>query len=242
MRLLLLGLVLLFAVPPADAQRRHSQPFAERGDIALLVGIEGVQVTSLRPVLNGVGLRYRIADQTVLGTSVGYSSQSSDDEQEQQYDPSPFLDYTSSTESKRVDGSLWFEQHLGRRRRSVSPFVGAALTIGHETADRLDLVEQNVQCQPDTSFSCGVDSRLTERELTTHSLGGSLFVGAEVRIVSGVTVGGAYSLGVIYSETESRELERRSRFGDVEEQERHTNRNAIQVGTQASQLYLSVYF
>ena len=177
MRSLLAVLVLVLAAAPADAQFRRSQPFAEKGDFAVLAEVSGLDVLQLRPAVGGVGIRYRVADQTAVGLSVGvngFSASAGSDDRDQN---------VSGTD---VRVSTWFEQHVGRRSRTVSPFVGAGVRFnaGRNTS------------------SDGLGPNAFESEVSQFGVGGALLLGAEVRLARGVTLGGAYTLGVEYQRNE----------------------------------------
>ena len=220
---------LLFAALPADAQRRRGQPFAERGDVALVATLSGLDVVQLQPALGGVGVRYRLADQTVLGTSLGFGVLADD------------TDGSAGDQGQQSDGdivdatvSVWVEQHVGRRRRTVSPFVGAGVQLGGGTAEfSSDL----------TVFPCGdpaacaPQTRTSETERRTLRAAGGVFAGAEVRLAAGVTLGGAYTFGARYTDTE--DTQRRAGLGAPDEQT--FDRRRLEVGTGTSRISLSVY-
>ena len=194
MRAVLVLTVLVVSALPADAQRRRGQAFAERGDVALVATLNGLDVVRLSPTLGGVGVRYRLADQTVLGTSVGLSALSGDGDGGRD-------GQTQRTDQDALDATvaLWVEQHVGRRRRTVSPFVGAGVQVGGGTASF---------SSADTFFPCGVPTdceavrRSAETERRTLRVAGGVFVGAEVRLAAGVTLGGAYTFGVRYTDSQ----------------------------------------
>ncbi|MEM1115613.1 MAG: hypothetical protein AAGJ11_03845 [Bacteroidota bacterium] len=108
MRTLLFALLVVFLADAASAQRHR--PIAEKGDLALTAQITGLSELRIVPALGGIGLRYRLGDRSVLGTSVGFNVQSSD-----------------GGGSDRTRGgatvTVWTEQHVGGRRRAVSPFL-----------------------------------------------------------------------------------------------------------------------
>ena len=67
-------------------------------------------------------------------------------------------------------------------------------------------------------------------------MAGGVFVGAEVRLAAGVTLGGAYTFGVRYTDTE--DTNRLS--GDVRD-EQTFGRQLLEVGTGTTGISLSVY-
>ena len=228
MRLVLLAVLVLSALP-ADAQRRRDRPFAERGDVALLATLNGLDVVRLSPALGGVGVRYRLADQTVLGTSLGLSVFSADadggDDSQDQRNDQDAIDATLS---------VWVEQHVGRRRRTVSPFVGAGVQVGGGTAD---FTSDQTFFPCGDPADCGPVTRTSESERRTLRVAGGVFVGAEVRLAAGVTLGGAYTFGVRYTDTEDTA---RLRGTDVDD-DLTFDRQLVEVGTGTTGISLSVY-
>ncbi len=233
MRVILLVLAVVLALP-ADAQRRRAQPFAERGDVALVVTLDGLDAVRLRPALGGIGVRYRVADQTVVGTSLGLSVLRADTETDA--DGSGRADRQQRGEDA-VDAtvSVWVEQHVGRRRRAVSPFVGAGVQVGIGSAES-DTEQMFLPCEGPTE--CAPVTRVFESERQTLQVAGGVFVGAEVRLAAGVTLGGAYTFGVRYTDTE--ESRRSVTEGAPEEQS--FDRQFLEIGTGTTGLSLSVYF
>lgn len=218
MRQLLLVLVVLI---PATAVAQRDRPFAEKGDVALVASIPALNVLNLEPALGGVGLRYRVADRTVVGASIGL-----------QYDVSGQDRTEESYESvdRRISVALWNENHLGRGRGPVSPFLGAGAVF--RIGDRR-FEQNNAACSPDEPCpDQPVTVRLTNNEAV---IGGGLLAGAEVRLARGVTLGAAYVLGVEVS---------RLRFDQtpVGAQGRPTGQNAVRFGTGVTDLHVSVYF
>lgn len=229
MRVLCL-LLLICAALPAEAQRRRDRAFAQAGDLALVATIDGLSVVRLSPTLGGIGVRYRLADRTVLGTSLGLSVLTSDadldeDRREQESDADLF-DATVS---------VWVEQHVGRRRRSVSPFVGAGVQVGGGTGEFVS-EETFFPCAP--GGGCEPVTRTLTTERQTLTVAGGVFVGAEVRLAAGVTLGGAYTFGVRYLDTEDTARLTGTGAGD---DVRTADRQSLQVGTGTSGLSLSVY-
>ena len=228
MRFVLLA-VLVCSALPADAQRRRGQPFAERGDVALLATLNGLDVVRLSPALGGVGVRYRVADQTVLGTSVGLSVLAGDSEADGD-------GQGQSSDQDAVDATLsvWVEQHVGRRRRTVSPFVGAGVQVGGGT-DSYTVDQTFLPCADPAD--CAPVTRSAETERRTLRVAGGVFVGAEVRLAAGVTLGGAYTFGVRYTDSEDTR-----RFVDAGVDDEQTfGRQLLEVGTGTTGISLSVY-
>ncbi|WP_420457136.1 hypothetical protein [Rubrivirga sp.] len=232
MRWLLVALVLLSAAD-AHAQFRRAEPFAEKGDVALVAELAGLSDLRLLPTLGGIGVRYRLADQTVFGTSV--SVQVIDFESE-----SDGEDQRGERNEDREDSdfavALWLEQHLGPRRRAVSPFVGAGLQIGAGSSESTS-ERSYFPCRP--SDECELQTQRFDTSRESMSVGGALFVGAEVRLVRGVTLGGAYTLGVRYTDAEFRTEGDDGRGNSLDETR---DDSALTVSTSASRLSLSVYF
>ena len=75
MRVLLSLLAVSLVLPTAAAQRHR---FAQHGDLALVIGVSGLEDLALRPYEGGIGFRYRAADQTVIGAAVALNLQESD--------------------------------------------------------------------------------------------------------------------------------------------------------------------
>ena len=86
-----------------SASAQHDRPFAEKGDLALVATVSG-DIPRLNPAFGGVGLRYRVADRTVLGASVGGQYDTSEDES------------ANESAGRRFSVALWNENHIGRRR------------------------------------------------------------------------------------------------------------------------------
>ena len=175
----------------------------------------------LRPALGGVGLRYRVADQTVLGTSVGLSlSRAETDADGSRADVSSAYDVSLST---------WLEQHVGRRSRLASPFVGVGVR------GRLFDRTQTRQYQTVDPLGNVVEVEI-EQTVEGFSIGGGLLLGAEVRLAKGVTLGGAYIVVVLYDqETFQADLP------DVVPPE-PVDRSQVRFDTGTSNLALSVTF
>ena len=230
------------AAPAADAQFRRDKRFAKQGDVALVAGISGLQVLQLRPVLSGIGVRYWVADQTVLGLSVGGSIQDAEIENTQDDQEGEVIrEDTNANTSTTATLSVWMEQHVGRRNRAVSPFVGAGLQLSVVDAE-LDY-ESVIQLTCQDGAECPTIVRRLESSETARTLGGGLVVGAEVRLARGVTLGGAYTVSGRYRESDrsSRQtLKRDDQDTQVEEQSSESGR--FEFGTGVSELNLSVYF
>ena len=214
---------------PTDAQRRRQAPFAQRGDVALVAELAGLDDATLLPLLGGVGVRYRAADRTVLGTSLGLNVVSRESDQDG-------ADRDGASELRGVDfrASAWVEQHLRTRQRVVSPFVGGGLSVGAGRTEQSS--SQTSACAGDPACDPSVFRNESSRE--TITVGGALFVGAEVRVVRGVTLGGAYALGAEYTDAETRF--ERSVNGAVDA-DRFSDRGWA-VGTSTTRIALSVYF
>ncbi|OZC02558.1 outer membrane beta-barrel protein [Rubricoccus marinus] len=188
MRVLLVLLALVLFTADAEAQRR-GQTLAREGDLALTVGLVGLDDLALRPLDGGIGLRYRLTDRSVVGASVGLTF--ADRDQENQSDNVESFD-ESDTFGSSV--SLWTERHVGRSR-VVSPFIGLGARARFVRTDASNTFEPS--CDP--TVSCPPVTRTLDAE--TVSVGGALLLGAEVKLARGITLGGAYTLGVDYSET-----------------------------------------
>ena len=231
MRFVLAFLAFVLLTEAASAQRRGAPRFAEQGDVALVIGVQGLDVLRLQPALGGIGVRYRLADRTVVGASVGIDVQFADDYSEDAQD-------TSEREFDRssVVGAVWFEQHVGRPRRAVSPFVGAGVQFGVASSEATS--ERAVRpCPP--SQDCGLLTQAVVTETDTRFVAGGLALGAEVRLVRGVTLGGAYTLGVRYTEAD---LENRIEQTNQETRVQAQESQGLRFGTGTSELSLSVYF
>ncbi|HEX8298288.1 MAG TPA: outer membrane beta-barrel protein [Rubricoccaceae bacterium] len=215
MRLVSLALLGLLGLPSvAFAQRNPS--LAEKGDLALVVGVSSL--VDLSPVLGGIGVRYRLADRTVIGTSLGLNIGSEDTD-----DANRVSTRTSATLA------VWNENHLGRRDGIVSPFVGAGATFG---VQRFQSDFDGAPCDP---AACpGTPGGYSQSE-TTLSVGVGALLGAEVRIARGVTLGAAYTLGIA---VDRRESDRQNPFGPSES----STATFVRGGTGLTDLSLSVYF
>lgn len=229
MRPLLVALFFALTVDAASAQRHRDRSFAEAGDLALIVSVEGLDVLRLQPVGGGVGVRYRLANQTVLGASVGLGILS------QEVDVG--VRYGRDHEEDRVGGmvSLWLEQHVGRRGRPISPFIGAGLQVGASATD-WQTDRAGTVCAPDGSCDPIVLTQTDERR--TLQVGGALFVGAEVKLARGITLGGAYMLGAQYQTDDYRSEEE---VPDADPFVREDETSSLSVSTGTSQLVLSIY-
>lgn len=228
MRLLVATLLLVFLADAAQAQRR----FAEQGDLALVIGVNGLENLVLRPYEGGLGLRYRASDQTVVGAAVGLGFSSRDFTGENET-PQGGEMREASSDGQRVSLALWTEQHIGRRRRTVSPFVGAGLQVSAWQNESEQVV--GFACPEITD--CPPVQRV-EGEGEALSIGGGLIVGAEVRLARGVTLGGAYTLGAEYRRSES-EFVRDSPDGPFVSRD---EADGWEVGVGTTQVGLSIYF
>lgn len=228
MRLLLPALVVLLLADVASAQRHRDRAFAEQGDLALTAEIESITSGRLLPTLGGVGLRYRAGERTVLGVSVGGVVQSDD------YDQSrPVGEATQESEFTEGRLALWTEQHVGRRSRTVSPFVGAGLQLGLRSRT-VESFQEYSPCPPEQL--CDVEVRRSRTETDDRTVGAAVFAGAEVRLASRVTLGAAYLVGVEHTRSD----------GTLEESVTGAGRNEIEAeslrfGTSLSRVVLSVY-
>ena len=230
MRPLCLALVVLAGTAHADAQRR-GRPLAERGDVALIAEVSGIDDLRLLSALGGVGVRYRVADRVVLGTSVGVNAFDGDRDADRESEAGgQDVSDESSSFSGRV--TVWAERHVRTRQRAVSPFVGGGLQIAASTQEAT--TTQAVASCP--TSPCPPFTRSSERE--SLAVGAGVFAGVEVKLARGVSLGGAYTLGAEYTTAETR-LET-DLGGDVE---RDTfDERFWTVGTGISRLVLSVYF
>ena len=215
LRALVLGsLAVLLAAAPAQAQRGGRQ-----GDTAIVVGISGLYDLRISPALGGIGLRYFVGHRTAVGAAVGFGYRLDDSR----------LD----TETGQINVAVWGEQHVGRGRGAVSPFVAGGVQVGAESSTLTDerLVDP---CQP-TDSCLGRYTVTTEQSSVLLGVGGAL--GAEVRLVRGVTLGGAYTLGITVADSD---FESRTEENVLPGQ--RDERRSISVGTSVSRVYLSVYF
>ena len=213
MRLAVLALVALVA-GPASAQR--ARPFAERGDVALVVGVSGV--TDLVPAFGGVGARYRVRDRTVVGASVGV------DYADRNVDVRDGFEADERNGGVRV--SVWNENHVGRRGALVSPFVGVGVQARASGAE----AERSLPCEPGE----GCTVRTETASLSSTAVGVGALLGAEVRVARGVTLGAAYALGAEVS----RDRQERTLDGEP----RRDRFTTFRAGTGLTPLILSVYF
>ena len=231
MRLSLLLLAVLILSVPAEAQYRRGHAFAKQGDLALTIGVTGLEDLALRPYEGGLGLRYRAADRTVLGAAFGLEIYERESERTSR---SGDADLTSADggEGQRISLAAWMEQHVGRSRRTVSPFVGAGVQVS--TFNREDERLFVSSCDGD---DCPREERSTADE-EGLTVGGGLILGAEVRLARGVTLGGAYTLGAEYARIESTFT--RTSNGETAVSGGESDTWRIGVGT--TQVGLSVYF
>ena len=220
MRLALLAGLLVPISSAAPAQR--AGPFAENGDFAVVAAVPALNVLALEPALGGVGVHYRVADRTVIGASVDL--QYATDEQDVNGAAGTF-------ERRRLSVTVWNENHVGRRRGVMSPFLGAGVTFraGDEDAE-----QDNPGCDP--SAPCPPDQPASYRRTTSETaFGAGALLGAEVRPARGVTLGAAYVLGVEVARTR----------GDLTvpgQPDQEFSNTVVRVGTGTSDLHVSVYF
>lgn len=228
MRVLLSLLAVSLVLPTAAAQRHR---FAQHGDLALVIGVSGLEDLALRPYEGGIGFRYRAADQTVIGAAVALNLQESDVAHRNE-SGDLLQEQNGDAERQAATFALWAEQHVGRRRRTVSPFVGAGIQVSVGTSE-----EQSFATYDCPAGECpgGV---WTVDESEDLKVGAGLLIGAEIRLVRGVTLGGAYSIGAEYARYETTTTRDYGEDVVVAASERDNWR--IGVGT--TQLGLSVYF
>ena len=241
MRLLLLVLALVLLADSAEAQRRGHRGIAEQGDLAIAVGFSGLSNFFLRPIEGGIGLRYRAADQTVLGGAVAIGGEDATTEADPDLsERGEVASDVTEVDRRNASLSLWVEQHVGTRRSTVSPFVGAGIRIATGSWDSVR--ESTLTCPADAP---GCFPRRIEEtyENETTAFGGGLILGGEVKIVNGVTLSGAYTLGVEYSEQDSRGMQV-VEFEGQEDQESggETHREGWRYGVGTTQVALSIYF
>lgn len=231
MRLFFAALALVLLADAASAQFRRSPPIAEQGDVAVVASLGSLDDLQLESLLGGIGVRYRLADQTVLGASVGFDVGSAESD-------ASGTSVAQQSEQDRTDArlALWVEQHLGRRRRVVSPFVGAGLRLGRGGTEQT--AERTYEVCP-TVAECELREEGSEAETDALSVGAALLLGAEVKLVRGVTLGGAYLVGVEYVDSETTVTYTDS-AGEVVT--RTSGSETVQVGTGTTRVALSVYF
>ena len=85
---------------------------------------------------------------------------------------------------------------------------------------------------------CEINSYIRESSQEGVTFSGGLVLGAEVRVVKGITLGGAYSLGMGYTWYEDQQS---STIPQNPQEQTRTN-DAISIGTGSPTLNLSVYF
>ena len=231
MRLALVVLAVALSLPAA-AQR--GRPFAEKGDVALVAQVSGLEVLRLNPALGGIGARYRVTDRAVIGASVGLDVFDRDREGDL---PGP-----GSESGTAVRVHVWNENHLGRAGGRISPFVGAGLGVEFQRlADEFETTDG--VCLPDGT--CGSFPVLRRQSARTAAFRGGVFVGAEVRLASRLTLGAAYLLGLGY---ENRTIEAEvapaagTPPGALFPVSRREESSTLRVGTGLTDLHLSVYF
>ena len=210
MRFALALLALLFLANSADAQRRH-RALAKQGDLAIAVGFNGLETFRINPLAGGLGLRYRVADRTVLGTAFAMGGRESTSVQEREEIQNVDQERTVTLESSRrtVSLALFVEQHVGRRRSAVSPFIGAGVQAGFGD----DTQTSATRNESSNEEIVSTQLRTVREESESTTFGAGLVLGAEVKIISGVTLAGAYTFGASYSDTigERREVFRETR-------------------------------
>lgn len=228
MRFVVLALVAFLVLPVASAQRHR---FAQQSDLALVIGVTGLEDLALRPYEGGIGFRYRAADQTVIGAAVALNLTESDRELRNESGETA-QDQTGDLERQGATFALWAEQHVGRRSRTVSPFVGAGVQVSVASDEQQSLASYDCP-----EGECPGSIRFVD-ESEDLSVGAGLLIGAEIRLARGVTLGGAYSIGAEYTRNESTSTRDYGDDVDVSSYEQDTWR--IGVGT--TQIGLSVYF
>lgn len=224
MRLVLIALTVVLALPAA-AQR--GRPFAEKGDFALVAQVSGLEVLRLNPALGGIGARYRVTDRTVLGASVALNA----------YDRDQSGDFDGSETGTVLDVTVWNENHFGRAGSRVSPFFGVGLGGGRGVNTR-ENVQTYETCVPDGVCQTLAFTQRQESRSTTYR--GAAFVGAEVRVVSRLTLGAAYTLAVEHQSqtlaTSTGQIGGPTSFPSLRENQ------TFGVSTGITDLHLSVYF
>lgn len=221
----LVALVLVAATLPAVAQPADST-FARDGRVALAVGIEGA---ALEPVLGGVGVRYGLSDQTVVGAAVGLRLTVSDLSGEEGAG-------SQTQEGGGLDASAWLERHLVRRSRSVSPFVAVGLEAGYGWSESQSTQTQLV-CRSEDD--CDVRTLTFVSSADEYHVGGAVGVGAEVRLARAVTLGAASTLRAGYTWTDN--TARQTVEGGDDERFAGRSIGRFDLGTGATSLVLSVY-
>lgn len=219
---MLRALIALAVLLPASASAQRGRPVAERGDLALVASIPGIDVLRLNPTVGGIGLRYRVADRTVVGASVGLRFDTFDEDRG---------GVSGEVTRRSVGLTLWNENHVGRGLGPVSPFVGAGLTfgVGDERVER-----EATPCDPFTPCPGPLEGYRDATSSTTFGAGALL--GAEVRVARGVTLGAAYVLGVEVSRF--RYERERTDVPGVE----NGSGNNVRAGSGVTDVQLSVYF
>ena len=167
---LVLALAVVFALPAAA----QDVPFAERGDLAVVAAFGSVNINQLPPALSAAGVRYWIGNRTVLGAAVSLNVAS-------------YRQGTEESDRGNAGLEVWSERHVGRRSRSVSPFVGAGVRASRSHDRGRGPCPDPVACLPGVE---GLHAR------TLVSAGAGVLAGAEVRLYRGVTLGAAATLGV----------------------------------------------
>lgn len=213
MRLLaaLLGLIVVLPSPAAGQPHRDGarRDAGRAGRVAVVGSVPWESLSSFPPSVGGVGVRYGASERTVLGGTLGLSVSSSN----------------GASDLSSVRGALWVEQHLGRPRGPVSPFVIVELD-----ASRYDNGSTYVypDCIPDSPCP-----PVWSGEETVSSLGGSVGAGAEVRLLRGLTLSGGYRV---------RLAGERVSFGSFPGAPEPQDLNTVTLRTGAADLRLSIYF
>lgn len=215
------ALFVLACLLPLVASAQRSRPFAQKGDVALVVAIPAVNILNLEPAFGGVGLRYRVADRYVLGGSAGFQTQDVSNEGRNSEDYAGLA----------VTGSLWLEHHIGRRAGSVSPLYGLGLTAQTSSFDATYVREETV-CTGDGCTTLPVTYDLTNART---AVGAGALLGVELRLARQITLGAAYVVGL---EVSSQRSESPREGGTVDAFES----DGLRAGTGLTDLHLSIYF
>lgn len=190
--LFLCAVALFLAAAPADAQRRRQRDrddgdgFARRGDAALTFSFDAF---SPGPYEGGVGGRFWFSDRVAGSASLGFGYGNVD---------TGYGDQDAFTSSF----SVGVERHFGHRR-TVSPYVGFLANVAYTSYDQETPVydypipepcPDDRECPIPVDYGYGYSSGTQET-----AVGGALLLGAEVRIIDGLTLGIAHALGVTYA-------------------------------------------
>lgn len=213
MRILLVACAL--SALTAHAQER---PFASRGDVAAVGAFSQVDLIRLPPTITAVGARYWVTDRVAVGTTVGLNASSLD------------AGGDGGMQSSGVRLDLWGETHVGRRSRAVSPFVGAGVRGARHSSSQ---TRQDFTCSDPVLCPLGQPGHYAFQRI---GYGAGVLAGVEVRLLRGLTLGGAYTLGVDVGQAGGTFTPDGGQPRTVFKEDR------ISLQTGATNMHLSIYF